>query len=75
MTQRFISIEGYTSDQHVTCVTSNGRTTCNYDGPALTASWLDGQGNVMGSGALTAFVDDQKIRLPALESSPNRGRQ
>jgi hypothetical protein len=53
---KFISIEGYTSDQHVTCT----GTRCNYDGPVLSAAWLDASGNVAGSDTLQAFVDDQK---------------
>jgi hypothetical protein len=57
---KFISIEGYTSNQHVTCTTTNGRTTCNYDGPVLSAAWLDSGGSVMGSDTLQPFVDDQK---------------
>ena len=54
---KFISIEGYTSANHVTCA-ANGR--CSYDGPILTAAWLDGSGNVAGSDTLQAFVDDGK---------------
>ncbi len=57
---KFLSIEGYTSAQHVTCTTVNGRETCNYDGPALSAAWLDASGNVAGSGALSPFVDDRQ---------------
>src|SRR5262245_61140974 len=49
---KFISIEGYTSAEHVT-----GN---QYDGPILTAAWLDGSGNVVGSDTLSAFVDDGK---------------
>ena len=48
---RFISIEAHTSDGGVT---ANG----GYSGPAMTAAWLDGSGTSMGSGTLTAFVDD-----------------
>jgi hypothetical protein len=54
---KFVSIEGYTDANHVTC-DANGR--CNYDGPALTAAWLDASGNVVGSDTLQAFVDDRK---------------
>jgi hypothetical protein len=57
---KFLSIEGYTDAQHVTCTTTNGRTTCAYDGPALTAAWLDASGNVIGQSTLQPFVDDQK---------------
>ncbi len=49
---KFISIEGYTSANHVT-----GN---SYDGPILTAAWLDASGNVAGSDTLQPFVDDQK---------------
>ncbi len=48
---RFISIEAHTSAGGVT---ANG----GYTGPALTAAWLDGSGTTMGSGTLSAFVDD-----------------
>jgi hypothetical protein len=54
---KFISIEGYTSANHVTC---DDRGRCNYDGPMLTAAWLDSSGNVVGSDTLQAFVDDGK---------------
>jgi len=49
---RFVSIEGWTSDG-----TTNGN---SYSGPALTASWLDAGGTTLGSGNLSAFVDDGK---------------
>ena len=48
---RFISIEAHSSDGGVT---ANG----GYTGPALTAAWLDGSGATLGSGTLSAFVDD-----------------
>jgi hypothetical protein len=54
---KFVSIEGYTSANHVTC-DANGR--CTYDGPILTAAWLDAGGNVAGSDTLQPFVDDGK---------------
>ncbi len=47
---RFLSIEGWTS-----AGTNSGT---RYSGPALTASWLDASGNTVGTGTLSAFVDD-----------------
>jgi hypothetical protein len=57
---RFLSIEGYTSDQHVTCAQGPNGETCAYDGPALTGAWLDAGGNVLGSAVLSPFVDDRQ---------------
>jgi hypothetical protein len=48
---RYISIEAHSSDGKVTA-------TGGYTGPALTAAWLDGAGTQIGTGNLSAFVDD-----------------
>src|SRR3954463_15066681 len=53
---KFISIEGYRSDSQVTCTIVDDAQVCDYDGPMLTAAWLDASGNVLGSDPLSAFV-------------------
>src|SRR3954471_18409898 len=56
---RFISIEGFSPDaKYGNCVTNaNGQRSCTYQGPTLTASWLDAGGNVLGTQQLSVFND------------------
>src|SRR4051794_35891092 len=56
---RFISIEAFSPDaRYGNCVVSpNGNRSCTYQGPTLTATWLDAGGNVLGSQQLSAFPD------------------
>ncbi len=61
---RWLSIEGTTTQQHVTCTTTNGRTSCAYDGPQLVASWYDASGTQIGSGNLTAYLDTDVTPQP-----------
>lgn len=47
---RYLNVEAVT--------TRGGVTGGSYSGPSLSASWRDAAGNVIGSGALSPFVDD-----------------
>jgi hypothetical protein len=53
---RFISIEANTTQAQITC-TGTTSNTCTYTGPVLTAEWYDAQGNRMGGGNLTTYID------------------
>ncbi len=63
---RWLSIEGTTTEASVTnpCPVVNNRTRCAYDGPELVASWYDADGNQVGTGTLSAYLDTDVTPLP-----------
>jgi len=54
---RYISIEGYTTENAITCTNPQAGTGCSYTGPQLVASWYDADGNQLGSGNLNPYID------------------
>ncbi|WP_053225888.1 M14 family zinc carboxypeptidase [Solirubrobacter soli] len=61
---RFISIEANTTEATISCTNPNTGSGCTYTGPVLTAEWYDADGNRMGGGNLTTYIDPDPSAAP-----------